>query len=78
MIFIKLGQFSFATIYPTQYFSSIINKNMSSFVAVKNRRIADIQSDTMLPNIEPYSELHSLFCMFIDVRKLFTICIKVG
>jgi hypothetical protein len=55
MCFILLGQFSFSTIHPAQYYSSIIN-NMLLLVAVKNRKFPDIQSDVLFSYVGTYSE----------------------
>jgi hypothetical protein len=79
IIVIKLGPFSFGTIQLTQYYSFIINKSMPFFAADKNRRIGEIQSDTLLPNIRPYSEPHSLLFVLMEVVcKLFMLFIKLG
>jgi hypothetical protein len=69
MIFIKVSEFSFGTIHLTQNYSSMISNIMSLFKAIKNTRIAEIQSDTILENIGPYNDLHSMFCMLVVVAS---------
>jgi hypothetical protein len=55
IIFLKLSQFSFGTMKLKLYNSAVINNRVSLFDAVKNTRIAEFLSDSVLPNIGPYS-----------------------